>query len=367
MRRSRALALGIVALAVASVPAAGQAAAASGEGRVIDGMRQAAVAWLEVLGPELAEQATFPLDHEERKRWSNLPAMGFPREGVSFGEMTPEQRILAHRLIQSPLSSQGYLEVAGIMHVDELLKEAMLARRPGGDSPFGHDLYWIGVFGDPAADAAWGLQLDGHHLALNFTVVGDGVAVTPAFLGAEPAEVRDGTYAGFSVLGQQDALGRALFASLDEGQRAKAILPGETPRDVIAGPGRGDRLKVIMGLPASAMSAQQRRLLLDLVVEYVHNLAPELARTQMERIETAGVDGLHFAWSGTEEGKPYYYRVHGPTVLVEFDNSYPPGRGSGPINHIHSVWRDNENDYGEDLLREHYLESPHHQDERPSG
>lgn len=372
MHSRRDVLLGMMAATLAALPMSAQTAVdPASEDGVIAAMRQTAQAWLEALGPELADQASFGLDDEERKRWSNLPSPMFVREGVSFGEMTPQQRVLAHRLIAAPLSSQGYLKASGIMRLDDLLREAYLARRPGSQPIFGHDRYWLGVFGDPAVDAAWGFQLDGHHLALNFTVVGDRVAVTPAFLGSDPAEVRDGAYAGWYILEQEDARGRALFESLDGEQRRRAILQGETPRDVITGPGRGDQLREITGLATAAMTASQRRLLLELLGEYLHNLEPALARSEMERIEAAGVDELHFSWAGVEEGKPYYYRIHGPTVLIEFDNSYPPGQGSGPINHIHSVWRDTQNDFGEDLLRKHYLESPHHRgerrDERPSA
>ena len=286
----------------------------------------------------------------------------FKREGVNFGEMTPEQRVLAHRLIQSPLSSQGYLKVTGIMKLDDVLKAIQRLARPGRPSMFGHDLYWVGVFGDPKADKAWGWQLDGHHLALNFTIVGNEVSVTPAFLGADPAEVRTGEYSGWRILAKEDDRGRALFNSLNEPQRTKAILGVEAPRDVITGPGRSDLLKKVHGLPASEMTAKQRALLMAVLNEYAHNLDHGLAHAQLVRIRAAGLDKLHFAWAGTEPDKPYYYRIHGPTVLIEFDNSFPPGGGeSGPINHIHTVWRDTENDYGEDLLQKHYRESPHHQ------
>ncbi|MHC5002169.1 MAG: DUF3500 domain-containing protein [Planctomycetota bacterium] len=363
MRRRLSLLLMSVTLGLVAAIAAGLSSPADdGTGRAdqraaIAGVRAAAVAFLEALDPALREQATFAMDHPERKRWSNLPATMFKREGVSFGELSPEQRRLAHRLIRSPLSSQGYLKVTGIMRLDELLREYSQA------TMFGHDLYWIGIFGDPAGAEPWGWQLDGHPLALNFTIVGDRIAVTPAFLGADPAEVPTGQYAGWHILGAEDQRGRDLLESLDEAQRAKAIIAAAAPRDVIAGPGRGDRLTEPEGLPASEMTAAQRELLLGLIEEYAHNLSHDLAHVQMKRIRDAGIDRLHFAWAGTEPGAPYYYRIHGPTVLIEFDNNRPAGSSSGPANHIHTVWRDAENDYGADLLRRHLLESPHHQHE----
>ena len=322
--------------------------------------RQAALAFRDGLGPELAKQASFPLDDPERRAWSNLPATMFPRKGVSFGELSDEQRILAHGLLQTPLSSQGYLKVAGIMRIDEILK-AMSPMR-GGRSMFGQDFYWLGLFGD-VDSGPWGFQLDGHHLALNLTVVGDEVSVTPMFKGSDPAEVLTGLDAGWYPLQAEDRRGRALWESLDEAQRALALLPGATPADVVAGPTRTDPIAdlEIRGLPYSAMSARQQALLLRLLDEWIGDLDPELAATQSTRLREAGLDRLHFAWSGIEEGKPYYYRLHGPTLLIEFDNTPPPGRLGGAVNHIHTVWRDPARDYGEDLLARHYRESAHHQ------
>ena len=250
------------------------------------------------------------------------------------------------------------------MHLDELLKAMAAERRPNNTPMFGHDLYWVGIFGDPAKDKSWGWQLDGHHLALNITVVGDEVSVRPAFMGSDPARLPEGTYAGWYVQRGEDEKGRKLFDSLDERQRAKAIIDVVAPRDVITGPTRGDQLKAPVGLPASELNAAQRRLLMSLIDEYVHNYEHNIAHIQLDRILKSGLDKIHFAWAGTEENKPYYYRIHGPTVIIEFDNHYPPGRNAGPINHIHTVFREPGNDYGEDLLRKHLLESPHHQGDK---
>ena len=324
-------------------------------------IRRAAVAFLQGLSPELRKQVTFSMEDKERRAWSNLPATSFKREGVSFKEMSPEQRSLAHKLLQSTLSTQGYLKTTGIMHLDELLKAMAAQRRPNRTPMFGHDLYWIGIFGDPAKDSSWGWQLDGHHLALNITVVGNEVSVRPAFMGSDPARLPEGTYAGWKVQRAEDEKGKKLFASLNEEQRAKAIIDKVAPRDVITGPTRGDQLKTPTGLPASELNTNQRRLLVSLIDEYAHNYEHNIAHIQMDRIMKSGLDKIHFAWAGTEENKPYYYRIHGPTVIIEFDNHYPPGRNSGPINHIHTVFREPGNDYGDDLLRRHLLESPHHQ------
>ncbi len=327
-------------------------------------MRGAAVAFLNSLTPELRDQATFTLDDKERKAWSNLPSTSFKREGVSFKEMTPEQRSAGHQLLQSTLSSQGYLKTTGIMHLDEILKGLAQKRRPNRTPMFGHDLYWIGIFGNPQTDKSWGWQLDGHHLALNITVVGDEVSVRPAFMGSDPARLPEGTYSGWMVQKGEDDKGKKLFASLNPKQRAKAVIDDVAPRDVITGPTRGDQLKEPSGLPASELTAAQKDLLMSLIDEYVHNYEHNIAHIQLDKIMDAGFDKLHFAWAGTGKDKPYYYRIHGPTVIIEFDNHYPPGRNSGAVNHIHTVFREPGNDYGEDLLRKHLSESPHHQNEK---
>lgn len=320
-------------------------------------MRAAAIAFLDTLSEESREQATFAMDDPERQAWSNLPHTSFRREGMRFGAMHDAQRRAAHRLLQSVLSSQGYLKVTGVMHTDQILADLS-----GRSSMFGQEFYWLGIFGNPREDVAWGFQLDGHHLGLNITVVGDRVCVQPTFLGSDPHEVPSGRYAGYRVLGQEDDLGKAFFASLDAEQRQQAVLSDEGVRDVLAGPKRAGRIGAKQGLPAAKLRPEQGLMLRALVHEYVHNVEDDIAHEHLHRLDEKGFDERHFAWMGTREGAPYYYRIHGPTIWIEFDNSYAPGRSDGPVNHIHSIWRDPSNDYGVDWLAEHYRTSPHHRD-----
>jgi hypothetical protein len=327
----------------------------------LDTIRNASVEFLDSLSPEQREQAVFSMDDKERRAWSNLPATMFKREGISFKEMSPAQRRHAHKMLQSTLSSQGYLKSSGIMHLDEILK-GLVELPPGEPTMFGHDLYWISIFGNPAEDLAWGWQLDGHHLALNISVVGDEVAVRPAFMGSDPATIHDGTFAGWNVLVAEDEKGKRLFESLNEKQRDKTVVAGKAPLDVITGPAHGNRLGDPSGLRASDFDSAQQRLFMDLLSEYVHNYQHNIAHVQMDRILKSGLDKIYFTWAGTRKNEPYYYRIHGPTVIIEFNNQYPPGQSSGPINHVHTVFREPGNDYGEDLLRKHLQESLHHQD-----
>jgi hypothetical protein len=320
-------------------------------------MRSTATELLESLSAGQRQQAVFPSDDPERKDWSNLPHTIHPRKGLSLGELSAAQRVKAHRLIQAGLSSQGYLKASGIMQLDEVLLH--LSGQTNSPNPmFGLRFYWLSFLGEPSADRPWGWQLDGHHLALNFTLAGQEVAMSPTFMGSDPHEVREGIHAGWRVLGAEDDKGLALMGSLQPEQRKKALLSADAPADVITGPGRDKSLSKVEGLPFSELSDEQKTLLLTLVDEYVRNYRPDLALQQLDRVNRSGWNKVHFAWAGPiGPTAPYYYRIHGPTLLIEFDNNLPPGRKTGPINHIHSVFRDPQNDYGEDLLKRHYEES----------
>ena len=354
------LALGGAGLLIAPVSLAQTDATAASAAR----LGSAAAEFLQSLSTDQRGKAVFPAANDpERKDWSNLPHTLHPRKGISLGELSVEQRVRAHRLIQAGLSSQGYLKASGIMQLDEILLH--LSGQDKSDKPmFGLQYYWLSFLGEPGSERPWGWQLDGHHLALNFAVAGGRVDMTPTFMGADPHEVRGGPNAGWRVLGAEDDKGLALMNSLGPKQRERALLSEKAPADVITGPGRDRDLQRFEGLPYAEMTAAQQALLATLVDEYVHNYRHDLAHAQLDRIRQAGWDKIYFAWAGpVGPSAPYYYRVHGPNLLIEFDNSFPPGQRNGPVNHIHTVFRDPQNDYGEDWLRKHYEQS--HRAEKP--
>jgi hypothetical protein len=258
--------------------------------------------------------------------------------------MTTGQRDAALRLLHAATSSQGYLKATGVMHLEGVL--AVLEGSPDRRDP---ENYHFWVFGTPSPDGPWGWRFEGHHVSLNFTSA-DGVTVsTPSFIGANPARVPSGPFAGWRLLAGEEDLARALVRSLDDGQRDRAIISATAPRDIITGNDRRASLERTEGLPFAAMTGPQRELLLRLLAEYVDNADPAIARPRLARIQEVGLDRLHFAWAGgLEPGDPHYYRIHGPTILIEYDNT------QNDANHIHSVWRDLENDFGDDLLRRHY-------------
>jgi hypothetical protein len=202
----------------------------------------------------------------------------------------------------------------------------------------------------------WGWRLEGHHLSLNFSAVtSELVATTPAFLGTNPATIPFGKDRGKRILAQEEDLAFKLLNSFSREQRTQAIIATTAPRDIITGNDRKARMERFEGLPYSAMNALQQGLFLQLIGEYINNMREEIAQKQFARISGAGFERIHFAWAGmTEPGLPHYYRIHGPTFLIELDNT------QDRANHIHSVWRDFENDFGEDLLKRHYETAPHH-------
>lgn len=329
----------------------------------------AATDFVNALTDDQRAEAIRPFEHEGRKKWTNLPGSRFRDEGLPLETMTEDQRKLGHRLVQCGLSSQGYLKAASIMRIDDYLVSQMDDTRslPPGFN-FGHGWYWLGVFGDPTGDAPWGWQLDGHHLGLNFTVADGVVEVAPAFVGVQPNEVPNGAYAGWRVLGEEEDKALALMASLTPAQLDQAVLSEVVPDEIFTGPERGDALSEYEGLVASDMDADQRALLQSLIEEYVRNADPEPADALLARIAADGPEQLHFAWMGQAEvGAAFYYRIHSPSILIEFDHTIDLARMREDVrvpdpNHIHTVMRQPGQDYGADALRRHY-ERHHSNDE----
>jgi hypothetical protein len=308
-------------------------------------MVAAAQAFLAGLSPELKAKATFSLTDIERETWGFVPPAQLPRKGATMLDMTDAQRTLAHNLMKSGLSQKGYARATAIMALEKVLIElndAVATRNPLN--------YFVSVFGTPEIGKPWGWRVEGHHVSINFTIIdGDHVQVTPSFWGVNPAEVRSGSQQGLRLMGDEEDLGRALAKSFTEEQRKAVLLPGAVPREIITG--RSPRVSPLApdGLPVSGMTPEQNRQLLALVNLYIDKFRSEVGNEAMAEIQKAGWDKVTFAWAGgLERGQQHYYRIQGPTFLVEFDNS----QGNG--NHIHSVWRDFDGDYGRDLLKEHY-------------
>lgn len=314
-------------------------------------MARAATAWLESLSPELRAKGLFDLSDAWRTDWHFVPR---ERKGVSLGEMSEAQRRAARDVLRSGLSAHGYLKVEQIIQLELVLRDM---EQRAGQSGAGRDpdKYTLSVFtsaGKAPGDGPWGWKFEGHHAAINFSSMAEErVASAPMFLGANPAEVRTGPRAGLRVLSVEEDLARELVKSLNEAQRKAAMIAAEAPADILLVPGHEPKLDKVEGLPASRMEDDQKRMLWRLVEVYAGNLTGELANWQLERAKRAGLDSIAFAWAGgVEKGQKHYYRIHGPTFVVEYDNTQNDG------NHIHCVWRDTEHEFGRDALREHVRE-----------
>jgi Protein of unknown function (DUF3500) len=321
--------------------------------RTASSMASAANKFLASLTPEERQEAALPLDGGDATHWHFIPNEMFPRKGLQMKAMTEAQRTLAHDLLKTGLSQRGYATATAIMALEDVLREMESAAgdpNAGGRRFARNPLeYYVTVFGTPSAKGAWGWRVEGHHVSLHF-MVNDGtlVASSPTFFGSNPAEVREGPKKDTRILGAQEDAAYALLTALTDEQKKTAILQNVAPKDIVT------MNKVAVdplspaGLVAADMTAAQRDLLMKLIDVYAGYMTPDLAAERTAKLQKAGIDKIAFAWAGpVDKGQKHYYRIQGPTFLVELDNSQNDG------NHIHSVWRDFNGDFGRDVLREH--------------
>ena len=316
---------------------------------VADEMAAAATRFLSSLGPELKAKASFELKDEERFNWHFIPK---ERKGITLKEMSPAQRELALALLATGLSPHGYGKATNIMSLESVLAEIEGASRRFPRDP---SLYHFHIFGKPDAKGTWAWRAEGHHFSASFTIVkGELFASTPSFMGTNPAEVRKGPRTGLRILAAEEDLARKLVKSLGDDQRKEAVFTAVALKEIVTEAKHQVQPLPEKGISYDKLNAEQKTMLMDVVREYVRRVRPELAKLDLARIEGAGLDKLSFAWAGgLERGEGHYYRVQGPTFLLEYDNT------QNDNNHVHSVWRDFENDFGEDLLRKHYTDYPH--------
>jgi len=278
-------------------------------------------------------------DDKQRVRWSNLPVTSVPRAGLTLGELSAAQRTAAIALLSATLSRRGFEKVQQIMEGDELLKKA--ETRP----MFGKDLYYISILGTPSEKTPWMVQFGGHHLALNITIAGERGVLTPSLTGAQPALY---TLNGVTIrpLGQESDKAIQLLNALDEAQRKQAILTYKVA-DLVLGPGQDGKTIQPEGLKASAMSEQQKAMLVDLIAEWTGIAHDNAAATRMAEVK-AEVNDTWFAWSGPTNAPAgrnitAYYRIQGPHLVIEYA---PQPLGGDLSMHVHTIYRDPTNDYG---------------------
>ena len=312
------------------------------------GMVTAARAFLDSLSPELKQKAQFPIDADERFTWFYTPV---PRKGVTLKEMNETQRAAAMNLLRAGFSQKGYSKAETIRALEDVLAE--IEKNPTRRDK---ELYYFTIFGEPGAKSTWGWRYEGHHLSHNWTVVnGNALATTPQFFGANPAEVRTGPKQGLRALAAEEDLGYELIQSLDETQRQAAIVDPKAPNDILTTNSKEAAIQEDRGLAYAQMTKAQQALLVKVIEENASAHPEAIARERLAKVRAAGFEKVKFAWMGSlEKGHGHYYRVQGPTFLIEFDNT------QNNANHIHLVWRDFKGDWGRDLLADHYKTAAHH-------
>ena len=311
-------------------------------------MAEAANTFLESLGSDQRVRASFPFRGDERYQWAYTPGL---RNGLPLKAMTAAQRNAALRLFDAGLSARGAATAQQIIAHEAILHETERIEQILSGEDRDPERYYFTVFGTPGGAAPWGWRASGHHLALNFAVVGGAlVAPTPLFFGANPAEVHHGPARGLRILAAEEELARALLGSLEGGQKTLAIVDPVAPADILTKNYRmADPTTVPHGIAYATLSGEQRGHLVSLIRHYIERTADAVSAPAWARIERAGLDALTFAWAGSEErGQAHYYAVKGPTFLIEYDNT------QNRANHIHSVWRDFTHDWDADVLAEHY-------------
>jgi hypothetical protein len=319
-----------------------------GTGAARDGAHEASLAanaFLKSLPEKLRAATSFPMDSAERHDWHYIPKS---RNGASLLELDDTQAELIGPLLATALSSEGLLLARGVIKHENILREIETAR--GLDaSRRDPGLYHTTIFGKPSGTAPWAWRFEGHHLSLNVTQLpGTAPAIGPVFVGANPARVPSGPQAGFRLLAPEEDLARALVTSLPEARRKTATIRDTAFAEIVTGNDREVKLE-LEGLPAAEMNAEEQRALRGLLEVYVARFVEASAKDILARVDRAGFEKLRFAWAGgIEPGQPHYYRVHGPTLLIEYDNT------QNGANHIHTVYRDLQRDFGGDLLRAHY-------------
>ena len=318
----------------------------------------------------------FAIDAVNWRTWINVHMNHF-HNGLIIEELDGAGRERALDILRATLSARGFHQARSIMRINELL-----AQLTGDHNAFGEWPYWMSIFGAPGSGEPWGWQFDGHHLILNTVVFDDQIVVTPSFMGAEPRRVDSGPLAGLSLFDPEETLGLDLIRSFDAGQRDRAILhPSLHPDEISpalqnmfdgrmqAGAFHDNLVAPYQGVPGSELSDVQRRLLLGLAGTYVGWTDERYTGVKISEVE-AHLDETWFSWyGGTDDSSPFYYRVHSPVILIEFDH-HPGVAFANEVptrHHVHTLMRTpNGGDYGTDLLRQHHEQFDHsHGDHRP--
>lgn len=287
---------------------------------------------------------------DTREDWHFLPWSSYQRQGLPLKELTANQKKLVHKLLQSSLSETGYKQTTEIIGLENVLAAI------SGDSVYRDpQKYYVSIYGNPANEDTWMWTFEGHHVSLHFTTVADMVSYSPRFFGSNPGRIMDGEHKGFSPLVNEEDLGLALVNMLSDNQKKIAIFNDKAYNDIQSWNNSVAEKLPSEGILVSDLNANQKKQLMRIIYEYVSTIPTDQAKEKMDAIRNEELDEMRFAWAGaTVLGKAHYYRIQAKSFMIEFDNS------QDNANHIHSVWRDFDGDFGRDLLKEHYKNSKHH-------
>jgi hypothetical protein len=312
------------------------------------GLVAAAQQFQQTLDQNQQNKLKYDFEDDERYNWHFVPR---DRNGLPVKAMNEDQREAAMQLLQLSLSETGYQKVQNVMELENVLR--LVEDRPANDTYRDPENYYFTIFGNPQPGEAWGWRLEGHHLSLNFSSLSNEiVSATPTFFGANPANVPQGPKNGWRVLQPEEDLARTLVKSLDQSQIETALIAEEAYPDIITGTEPQAQVGELDGLAYANMNNEQQDQLMQLLEVYYNVHRAEVAEEALESIREAGLENIHFAWAGgLEVGDPHYYRLQGPTFVIEYDNT------QNNANHIHTVIRDLQNDWGENMLKAHYEEA----------
>lgn len=316
------------------------------QAKAIGEISQAAKAFLASLKPEQKALVEFAFADQERENWKFTPQA---RKGLPLEKLDATQEVLAKKLLATVLSERGLLKANTIEDLEKLLGE--MEKNPVRRN---HRAYFTSIFGVPDDKSTWGYRYEGHHLAVNVTIIdGAHIIASPTFMGASPAKVADGRLKGTQILAKEEDLARALAVSLQAAEKA-VVYTDKAPGDILTGEKRVAEQLAPVGVTADQFTAEQQKLLMDLIAEFAHRHRTAIADEEMKKIKAVALKDIRFGWAGSlEVAKAYYYRIQTPEILIEAANS------QNNANHIHTVWRDHKDDFGRDSLGDHYQSDSH--------
>jgi len=302
--------------------------------------------FLKSLDEKQLEKVQKPFDNGSRQVWHFLPGQMWPRAGIKLNELNKTQKELAFGMLRDHLSESGFNKIMSIIDLENTMREM------GQDRKFRDpEKYFVTIYGDPLKDKLWAWSFEGHHVSLNFTISDKKVSMTPRFLGASPALVPSGKNKGKRTLAKEDDMGLDLINSMDSSQRELAIFSTEPYYEIVTSNATEVGPLSEVGIKLGELNKSQQAHLNSLIMEYLSAMPETLAAKRLQQIENEDFEEIRFGWAGaTTSGKGHYYRIQGKSFLIEFDNTL------NNANHIHTVWRDFDGDFGKDLIKEHYMQ-----------